>query len=114
MAVQDGTILAFGISSPTTTYGIVQNYSIEDKVDRARNIGPDGSILAIQDYGQHQVLTLTFVALSVQVDPPAIGTKFTFDGKSWSLMSVKEDASVDSFESYTITAEYYPQIGASS
>ena len=112
MPLQAGTLLVFGIGTATQDWGLLQSYSIEDTVSRAEAKAPDGNIISIQEYTQVQTLNLNYLTLFVAItDPPAIGTRFTFDGKVWSIDRIKESNVVDGFQSYDVTAKYYPKLG---
>ena len=114
MAVQDGYILDFGTGLNITDYGLVQSYEIKEETKRAENKGPDGAILAIQDYGKFETLSLDYIPLlTPEETPPAIGTKFTFNGVKWSLELVENIRTVDGFSLISIKGKYYEQIGDS-
>lgn len=114
MAVQDGHILVFGTGLAIQSYGLVQSYSIGEQTERLENKGPDGAILAIQDYGKNETLEMTYIPLGAEVNAPAVGTKFLFNSKSWNITSVNDIRVVDGFDTITVSAKYYDQIGESS
>lgn len=112
MTLQAGTLLIFGIGTATQDWGLLQSYSIEDTVSRAEAKAPDGNIISIQEYTQVQTLTMDYYSLFVAIsDPPEIGTRFTFDSKVWSIDKVRENNVVDGYQSYNVTAKYYPKLG---
>ena len=114
MTLQAGAVLVFGTGLAQQDYGIVQESSIREEVSRLENKAVDGSIVAIQDYGKVEKIKIVYVPLLTPTATPAIGTKFTFAGKSWSLLTIESIRIVDGFKSVTITGKYYEKIGASS
>jgi len=110
--LQAGTVLVFGIDTPEELYGLVQAYSIKDTVSRAMAKSPNGAITSIQESTQTKLLDLTYILLTISVEPPEIGSVFTFDSLEWHIDDVTDGLVVDGFETFTVKATYYPQLGS--
>ena len=111
MTLQAGTLLIFGIDTPLKTYGLLQDYSIADKVQRAESLAPDGHVISIQEYNDTSVLNLTYLPVFEGTGDPVIGTIFTFDSTSWHIDEITDSYDVSGFEVKQVIAKYYPQIG---
>jgi len=108
--LQAGHILAFGITSALTTYGLLQSYSITQSTKRATAKAPDGTDVSIQEHGDTSSIELTYLPLVTGSGDPAIGTTFTFDGLPWQIDSISDGLTVDGFRSVTVNATWYPYI----
>jgi len=112
MTLQAGTLLDFGIVGTLTTYGLLQEYTILNNVERSESKGPDGNANSIQEHGETKQLSLIYIPLSV--DPtgdPVIGTVFTFDSLPWHIDLIEDLKVVDGFRRKSIVAKYYPRVG---
>lgn len=111
MAIQDGTVLVFGVTDALKTYGLVQSYDIEDRIQRATSIAPDGNVVSIQEYKYEESLLLTYLPLSAaSTDDPEIGVAFEFDGATWQVDRIADRRVVDGFAQVTVEASHYPGI----
>ena len=110
MALQAGTILKFGITTPLTTYGLLQDFDIDNIVKRAEAIAPDGQIVSIQEFGERAILDLTYIPLVAGTGLPEIGTTFSFDLLSWKIDSISNGLRVAGFKTVNLIATNYPQV----
>jgi len=110
MALQAGTVLIFGVDTPTKTYGIVQTASTVGNIKRSTAKAPDGHVISIQEYGDKKELDLTYMPLSTASAEPEIGTPFDFDGLTWQIDNIIGTSVVDGFKSIALNATYYPNI----
>jgi hypothetical protein len=111
MALQAGHILVFGITNTLQTYGLLQRFSVDDGVSRTVSRAPDGSVVAIQEYGEQSHLDLIYIPLLAGTASPTIGTAFTFDGVNWRIDNIEYLGVVDGFVNINVVATYYPEIG---
>jgi len=114
MALQGGTVLVFGISSPEKSYGLILDYNTEDAVNRAEAIASDGEIVSIQEHGQQKQLNLNYLPLDASATAdgkPAIGDPFVYEGEIWRINSITDGLSVDGFKTVSVNASYYKKLG---
>jgi len=108
MAIQQGTVLNFGIDFAEETYGLLQDYDIDNKIQRVTAVAPDGKSVSIQEFGPESKLRLRYYPLSASsTDEPEIGTPFVFDGATWQIDNISDSRVIDGFESKEVTATYY-------
>jgi hypothetical protein len=110
MTIQAGTVLIFGIGTPATTYGLLQSYEINSRVNRATAKAPDGSTVSIQEHGDTENLSLTYLPVAAGTGGPEIGSTFTFDSTPWQIDNIREGNIVDGFQTMEVEASYYPLI----
>lgn len=110
MAVQDGTILAFSIDTPLESYGLVQNYTITEQIERITARGAAGNTISVQELDDTKTLSLNYMELGTPVSPPVVGTAFTFKSIEWLIDSMADSLTVDGFKSVDITATHYPNL----
>lgn len=112
MAVQDGTVLTFGIGTPLTSYGLLQSVNITEQIERATARGASGNTVSVQEFDDTKTLTMNFMELGTQTSPPTVGTAFTYDSIEWLIDSIDQGETVDGFKTWDVTATHYPNLPA--
>lgn len=111
MSIQAGTVLEFGIDTPLKSYGLLQTYEIENHVQRATAMAPDGKVVSIQEYQNEATLRMTYLPISAgSTDDPEIGVGFTFDSRTWQIDHYTSRYTVDGFREVDLEASYYEGI----
>lgn len=92
--------LVFGTDS-TTTYGVVQNRSLDNNAEIAEARDHKGKVIAQQAYSKSSERTIE-VLFDTAATLPEAGDKVTYDSRDWLVVSCNETDSNTEFKKASI------------
>jgi len=118
-----GTSLVFSIEiGSETTYGLIQDLSIQPSTERAEARGPAGDVYAVQEYNDLYQMSMTYLEKAAPTGAPVLGTLFEVNVSSmvaaltgttsWYVNDIDVGDTVDGFRSITVNATHYPNLDA--